>query len=256
MVRSCFMGCTQVILVTGFFLAVGGCGRGLFTSSGFRTTGEDGGAEGDTSIDVPANGDRPLVPDRQVPSDEPGSPDRQSPPDQPVRSDAPDAQATLDALVPGASTTQQVDYDGKLVTLGDAALDVPKGAFPSGAPNAVTLTLESTDGSLPGYAGAIGPIYSITKATAQWNAVTLRIRFTPSPSIPLNRVALAYQDTLARIWIYIPRSSYDTATGTVSGTVTDFSGTRLFAPVESCDETLEAGTACPGTLKCQGGACQ
>jgi hypothetical protein len=238
MVRPCLIGCTQVLLAAVTFFTVSGCGQGLFTSNAFRST--DGDAGPDSAIDGPGGGRDVLV-----------SPDRQAAPDQPVSSDT---QTTQDALVPGASTTQEVDYNGKLVTLGDAILDVPKGAFPTGAPNVVALTLESNDGTLPGYAGAIGPIYSITKTTAQWNSVTLRIRFTLNPSIPLDRVALAYQDTLAHLWILM-NASYDAAAGMVSGTVVDFSGTRLFAPVESCIESQDAGT-CPGPFKCQGGACQ
>ncbi len=143
--------------------------------------------------------------------------------------------------------------------LGDATLIVPRDAFAQ--PTTVTLTLISSDGTLAGYPGAIGPIFSLSKTDALGQPATLQkpatfeLNFAPADaSIPAERVALAYFDTQSNpnLWIAIADSSYDSGTGVLTGSVFEFSETRLFAPVESC----LAGQACPDPETCAGGACQ
>jgi hypothetical protein len=65
---------------------------------------------------------------------------------------------------------------------------------------------------------------------------------------------LAYFDIQANpnLWIAISQSSYDQTAGVLTGSVVEFSDTRLFAPVESC----LTGQACPDPEACGGGACQ
>jgi len=250
-----------IALAAGMALATSACGKGLFTTSGFVQVPADAGNDTDGAIYVPPPGDGPISPDRTAPPDLAGSrdlvvsPDLAVFPDLVVSSDrpaSPDQHPPPDAPGSDSSTTQVVDSRGSDLVLGDATLTLPKGAFADSPSAIVTLALEGTVATW-GYPGPVGPIFSITKNAILAIPATLSIHFKPDSSIPTARVELAYLDTLAAPNLWIPfNSSYDTATGTVTGTVVDFSGTRVFAPVESCSAIL----TCSGTLTCQGGACQ
>ena len=251
MVRPRFIGCIQVALAGWMTLAVCGCGKGLFTSRPFNEGPIDAAIEAgiiDTAIVVPpSDGSTPV--DTQPPVDARPTVDVRPPVDArpPV-----DGQPISDALLPGASTTESVDDIGKDIVLGAATLEI-RNAFSQ--TTSVTLTWESYGGSQLIYSGAIGPVFSIAKGAPLGVPALLRIHFVPPASIPVDRVALAYQDpmTSAHLWIFISRSSYDPASGEVSGSVVDFSGTRVYAPVELCSD---AQPSCPAGLGCQGGACQ
>jgi hypothetical protein len=231
-------------------LTAGACGNGLFTTSPLVIT-IDGGSEADGGADVPPNADGAA--DARPGADGRPSIDAPSAPDGPS-----------DSATPGSNWTAIVDWQGGEVDLGDASLIVPKEAFSQ--PTIVTLTLVSDDGRLDGYPGPIGPIYSVSKADAQQkadaqprpvplqHAASFTLAFRPADaSIPEDRVALAYLDTLARLWIIVSGSSYKAATGLVTGSVFDFSGTQLLAPIVSC---LIGGQTCSGGQTCLGGACQ
>ena len=264
MSRSCLSGCTQVALAACVTLAAGACGNGLFTASPF--TGGDSGAGADRPVEAPPVGDGPVSPAIDA------RPDQQAPSDAAADTTAPDAAApdaaVPDVTVPGSSATVVIDYPGGSVTLGNASVSatvvVPRGAFAQ--PANVTLTFvalapANDDGGQAGPSGPIGPIFSLSKTDALQRSVTLQspatfeLTFTPGDSsIPVQRVALAYLDTQSdpNLWIAISGSSYDAAARVLTGTVFEFSGTRLFAPVESC----LTGQACLAPETCQGGACQ
>jgi hypothetical protein len=251
---SCLSRCTQVAMAACLTLAASACGNGLFTAS--PTTGSDSGAGSDRPVDVPPTNDGPISP----------AVDRY--PDQPVPSDvaAPDATtpdaAAPDAAVPGSSATAIIDYPGGSVTLGNASVSatvvVPRGAFAQ--PANVTLTLVAfapvnDDAGTTGPSGPIGPIFSLSKTVTLQAPASVQLTFTPADtSIPAQRVALAYLNTQTdpNLWIAILPSSYNPTAGVLTGTVVEFSGTRLFAPVESCP----TGQACTAPETCQGGACQ
>jgi hypothetical protein len=213
---------------------------------------DDGGTEADGPVVIPPASDGPVV----IPpaSDALVSPAVDASPDQPV---------PPDGATPGSSSTKIIDWQGGVVDLGDAELIVPKEAFAQ--PTTVTLTLVSDDGKLEGYPGPIGPIFSASKADAQptdaqprpvplQHPASIKLSFRPAdPSIPEDRVALAYLEPLARLWIIVSGSSYDATAGVVTGSVFEFLGTRLFAPVESC---LLGGQICPGLQTCKAAACQ
>jgi hypothetical protein len=256
MSRPCFSGCTQVALAACMTLVASACGQGLFTTSPLVET-SDGGT-GDDGVVVPpvpdGSGAFDAFPNQEIPLDG-AAPDGAAP-----DGVAPDG-ATPDGLAPGSSRTQIVDSPGGDVTLGNATLSatvaVPRNAFAQ--PTIVTLTLISEDGGE--YPGSIGPIFSLSKTDALLRPVTLQkpatfnLSFTPADaSIPAQRVALAYYDTQSNpnLWIAITGSSYDSSTGVLTGSVFEFSETRLFAPVESC----LTGQACSAPETCQGGACQ
>lgn len=244
-----FCRCLQAALAAWMTLLASACGNGLFTPSRVGDDAGDGGASVDAA-DVAAPGTDGHALDVVAPeTDGPvfdASSDQQVPPD-----------SAADAIGPGASRTEIIDSPGGRVSLGNATLVVPRNAFAQ--PTAVTLTLMSSDGT--DYPGAIGPVFALSKTDALGSPVTLQkpatfeLNFTPADtSIPAARVALAYFDTQSNpnLWIAITGSSYDPGTGVLSGSVFEFSGTRLFAPVESC----LTGQACPDAETCGGGACQ
>ena len=242
MSRPHFHGCTRVALAAWMTLAAGACGKGLFTTSPLVETTGDGGIEADAAVIGSPDTDGPVSPTVDT------YPEDKAPPDS----------ATPDGATPGASSTEIIDWQGGDVYLGDASLNVPKEAFYQ--PTNVTLTLVSDDGKLDGYPGPIGPIYSVSKTDAQQrpvalqHAATFKLNFRPADtSIPENRVALAYLDTLARLWIIVSGSSYNAKTAVVTGSVFDFVGTQLLAPIVSC---LIGGQTCSGGQTCKGGACQ
>ena len=258
MSRPCFSGCTQVALAACMTLVASACGNGLFTASPF--TGGDSGAGSDRPVDVLPAGDGPISPAVDRYADQPSAPDATMP-----DAAAPDI-AVPDATVPGSSVTAIIDYPGGQVTLGNAAVSatvvVPRGAFAQ--PANVTLTLVAfapvnDDAGLAGPSGPIGPIFSLSKTDALQRSVTLQspasfqLKFTPADtSIPVQRVVLAYLQTNPNLWIAISPSSYDATTNVLTGSVFEFSETRLFAPVESC----LTGQACPDPETCGGQACQ
>ena len=244
-------------------LTASACGNGLFT---LGRVGHDGDANGDAADVIAPRPDGNVVdvvppkPDGRVVDVVPPQPDG---PVLPVFDASSDQQvlpdSAADAIGPGASRTGIIDSPGGQVPLGNATLVVPRNAFAQ--PTTVTLTLLSSDGTLAGYPGAIGPIFSLSKTDALGQPVTLQkpatfeLNFTPADtSIPAARVALAYWDTQSNpnLWIAIVGSSYDPGAGVVTGSVFEFAGTRLFAPVESC----LTGQTCPDPKACAGGACQ
>jgi hypothetical protein len=270
MSRPCFNRCTQIALAAWMTVAASACGKGLFTARPLPVDTGDGGTGADGPFDIPLASDGPespavdAYPDQEVASDAPvdGAMDR-TPDGEMDRA----ADGTADVPVPPSSATQIIDFPGSRVTLVNAAfsatLVVPRGAFAQ--PTIVTLTLVtpslvSDDGGLAPPPGPIGPIFSLSKTDALGRPVTLQnpasfeLVFTPADgSIPVQRVALAYLDqSNPNLWIAISGSSYNQATGVLSGSVVEFSATRLFAPVESC----LSGEACPDPKTCGGGACQ
>lgn len=266
MSRPCFNRCTQIALAAWMTVAASACGKGLFTARPLPVDTGDGGTGADGPFDIPLASDGPespavdAYPDQEVASDAPvdGAMDR-TPDGEMDRA----ADGTADVPVPPSSATQIIDFPGSRVTLVNAAfsatLVVPRGAFAQ--PTIVTLTLISADGSLGDHPGAIGPIFSLSKTDALLRPATLQkpavfeLRFTPvDTSIPAGRVALAYLDTQSNpnLWIVVSGSSYDATTGVLTGSVFEFSETRLFAPVLSC----LTGQACPDPETCGGGACQ
>ena len=265
MSRPCFSGCTQVALAAYLSVAASACGKGLFTAKPLIVDTGDAGTGADRPVDIPPANDGPVspavdaYPDQEVPSDAAvdGALDR-------AADGATDRAA--DGLVPGSSATQIIDFPGGQVTLANttfsATLIVPRGAFAE--PTIVTLTLVALtlvndDGGLAAPPGPLGPIFSLSKTDALGRPVTLQnlasfeLAFTPADgSIPVQRVALAYLQTNPNLWIVVSGSSYDASTGVLTGSVFEFSETRLFAPVESC----LTGQACSAPQTCQGGACQ
>ena len=237
-------------------LTASNCGRGLFAPGPVVDASGDSGTSVDAMDGVAPETDG-HAPDVVPPyTDGPILPVLDAYPDQQIVPDG-----TADAIGPGSSITVQIDSPGGDVPLGDATLIVPRGAFAQ--KTNVTLTLVGDDGTLADHPGAIGPIFSLSKTDALLGVevtlqqpATFQLRFTPADaSIPAQRVALAYLDTQSNpnLWIaIIPDSSYDARTGVLTGNVFDFSGTRLFAPVESC----LTGQACPDPETCGGQACQ
>ena len=144
------------------------------------------------------------------------------------------------------------------MSLGIATLYVPREAFAQKTD--VTLTLISDDGKVADHPGAIGPIFSLSKAAhtdAQQGSATLQIpatltlAFTPADtSIPLQRLTLAYLSTVSNPNLWIPISN--PSPGTISGSISEFFGTVWFAPVESCP----AGQSCPAPETCKSNVCQ
>jgi hypothetical protein len=260
MSRPCFHRCTQIALAAWIIVAASACGKGLFTNRPLVEP-KDGGTgsdrPADRAVDIPPvrdGSDGPVVdllPDQGIPSDV-------AAPDVTV-SDV----AAPDGPGPGSTATLTIDSPGGAVILGNATsgatVSVPRNAFAQ--PTLVTLTLISADGSLGDQPGAIGPIFSLSKTDALLRPATLQkpavfdLRFTPvDTSIPAGRVALAYLNTLSNpnLWIVVSGSSYDATTGVLTGSVFEFSETRLFAPVESC----LTGQACPDPETCAADACQ
>lgn len=253
-------------------LAAGACGKGLFTIPLVVTTG-DSGLQADEA--APPADDGPLGPadahaDQRVLAD--GAVDAtldttaDVPVDRPVDVFVPDS--APDGLAPGASITQVLDSPPGKFTLGDATLgatfSVTRGTFAQQTNvtlSLVALALPNDDAGLAAPSGAIGPVFSLSKTDTQGRDATLQTTATlaltfslADTSIPAQRVKLAYFDTQSNpnLWIAVLTSSYDPKTRVLTGDVFEFSGTRLFAPVESC----LTGLACPGVQTCQGGACQ
>ncbi|MGB8299313.1 MAG: hypothetical protein WCG85_28105 [Polyangia bacterium] len=240
-------------------LAAGACGKGLFTIPLVVTTGDSG-----------------LQADEAAPPGDDGSPAADARSDLRVSPDgAVDGPADLmgpdsapDGLGPGASVTQPLDFPGGDVTLGDATvgatLIVPRGAFAQQTNvtlSLITLALPNDDAGLAAPGGAVGPVFSLNKTDTQGRDATLQTTATlaltfslADTSIPAQRVKLAYFDTQSNpnLWIAIVTSSYNPTARVLTGDVFEFTGTRLFAPVESC----LTGQACPRVETCQGGACQ
>jgi hypothetical protein len=271
MSRPCF--CAQVVLTACVTLVAGSCGKGLFTTSPVLTG--DSGSRADEA--VPPGDDGPGLPaadtyfDQQVRSDarvDTATVDTATdvPVDGPVDVTVPDS--APDGLDPGASITKPLDSPPGFVTLGDATVSatfsVLRGTFAQRTNvtlSLVTLALPNDDAGLAAPSGAIGPVFSLSKtdelgrdATLQ-NSATLALTFPPvDSSIPAQRVKLAYFNTQSdpNLWIAVLTSSYDPATRTLTGDVFEFTGTRLFAPVESCTN----GQTCPDPETCGGEACQ
>jgi hypothetical protein len=279
MSRPHFCRCVQAALAVCMTLAASNCGQGLFAPEPVVDASGDGGTSVDAMDGVApeTDGRAPdgvaLEADGRAPDGFPPGTDGHAPdgvlpvtdvPILPVLDAYPDQQivpdSTADAIGPGSSITASIDFPGGDVSLGNATLTVPRGTFAQ--KTFVTLTLISDDGTLADHPGAIGPIFSLSKTDALGRDVTLQqpaifnLNFTPTDaSIPAQRVVLAYLDTQSNpnLWIAIlPDSSYDARTGVLTGSVFEFSGTRLFAPVESC----LTGQACPDPETCGGQACQ
>jgi|GEM_PF-2217390 hypothetical protein len=260
-------------------LAAGSCGKGLFNNG---VPSDDGGSRADQA--VPPGDDGPALPAADAYSDRQVLPDAavdavvdavvdaavDAPVDvavdAPVDAKVPDS--APDGLAPGASITKSMDYPENDVTLGDATVSakfsVRRGAFAQQTNvtlSLVTLAPPDDDAGLAAPSGAIGPVFSLSKtddqgldATLQ-NTATLALTFSlADSSIPTQRVKLGYFDTQSNpnLWIAISTSSYDATARVLTGEVFEFSGTRLFAPVESC----LSGEACTGLQTCRGEACQ
>jgi hypothetical protein len=224
---------------------------------------DEGATPGDDGPGLPAADARS---DQQLPSDATVDTAMDVPVDAPVDFFVPDS--APDALAPGASITKPLDSPPGFVTLGDATVGasftVTRGTFAQQSNvtlSLVTLALPNDDAGLAAPSGAIGPVFSLSKtdtlgrdATLQ-NPATLALTFLlADSSIPAQRVKLAYFNTQSdpNLWIAVLTSSYDPATRTVTGDVYEFTGTRLFAPVESCTN----GQTCPDPETCGGEACQ
>jgi hypothetical protein len=244
-------------------LGAGACGKGLFTLPLVVTTG-DGGLQADEA--APPGDDGPPAADAR--SDLRVSQDSAVDAAVDGPADVTGLDSAPDGLGPRASVTQTLDFPGGDVTLGDATvgatLIVLRGTFAQQTKvtlSLVTLALPNDDAGLAAPDGAVGPVFSLSKTDAQGRDATLQTTATlaltfslADTSIPAQRVKLAYFDTQSNpnLWIAIVTSSYNPTTRVLTGDVFDFSGTRLFAPVESC----LTGQACPGVETCQGGACQ
>jgi hypothetical protein len=258
-------------------LAAGACGKGLFT---IPLVGPgDGGLQADEA--APPGDDGPGSPaadghsDQQLPSDATVDTVKvdtaidsalDTPVDAPGDVRVPDS--APDGLAPGASITKPLDSPPGFVTLGDATVGatftVTRGTFAQQTNvtlSLVTLAPPDDDAGLAAPSGAIGPVFSLSKTDTQGldatlqNTATLALTFSlADSSIPTQRVKLGYFDTHSNpnLWIAISTSSYDPAARVLTGEVFEFSGTRLFAPVESC----LSGEACTGLQTCRGGACQ
>ncbi len=194
------------------------CGPGIYTYNRFPDAGGDDGRNAE-----------PLV----FPTD-----------------DATPGDASADLVGPNPSTTATVDWQGGDVVAGDGRLVIPKDVLATA--DAITVTQLSADGTLPGYRGAVGPVFSISKSAVFQRPASFELRLTPDPSIPVSRLALAYIDPNARLWLILSGSSYDANTGVISGVVNEFSSPWIVGPVLRCNAPGECGT----TAECQGGVCQ
>ena len=251
MSRPCF--CAQVALTTCMTLVTGSCGKGLFNNG---TLTVDGGSRADQA--VPPSDDGQRLPAGDVPSDRQAAPDVavDAPADVTVPDSAPEG------IAPGASITKFLDSPSGSIIFGDATLgatfSVQRGTFAQSTGitiGLVSLALPNDDAGLAVPAGPIGPVFSLSKDATLQDTATLAISFVlADASIPTDRIKLAYFYTLSdpNMWIAISRSSYDPTSRTLTGDVFEFTGTRLFAPVESC----ATGQACPGIETCGGEACQ
>jgi hypothetical protein len=266
MSRPHFCGCAQAALVACLTLTAGTCGNGLFAPGLALDANADGGtsidaadvarlvADGHAADGVSQNTDGRATDVVPLDADAPVLPVADAYPDQKL------SDGTSDGIAARPSITAKVDSPGGTIPLGDATLVVLRGTFPQ--ETFVTLTLISDDGTLADHPGAIGPIFSISKTDALGNDVTLQqpmifnLDFTSAnSSIPAQRITLAYLNTQSNpnLWIpIVPDSSHDAGADVLTGIVVDFSGTRLFAPVESC----LSGEACPDPEICGGGSCQ
>jgi hypothetical protein len=110
----------------------------------------------------------------------------------------------------------------------------------------------SADGTLPGYRGAVGPVFSISKTAVFQRPARFELKLAPDSSIPVSRLALAYIDPQARLWIILADSSYDPDTEVLSALINEFSSPWTIAPVLRCNSLAECGSA----TTCQGGVCQ
>jgi hypothetical protein len=236
MSRPRFYGWTQAALAAWVTLAAGACGKGLFNTSPLDITTRDGGSGVDRVDGVHPAADVQVLPTFDL-----------SPGDLSPLQDLPS-----DSAEPGSSTTKTIGNPDGAVTLGQATFSVDTGAFAQ--PTPVTLTWVEDSRPEARYPGPIGPIFEVTKAGPLRHQATFDLSFTPPDGIPLDRVVLAYFDIQANpnLWIAISQSSYDQTAGVLTGSVVEFSDTRLFAPVESC----LTGQACPDPEACGGGACQ
>lgn len=245
-------------------LAVGGCGKGLYTRAG-QFHGGDGGGGGTTDPGSSTGSGGAAGGGTGSGTGTGTSIDASVPPDSnPTK--VPDASPKLDGE-PGACKPELVSNGEKAdIRCGDATLTIPKESVPTGGPYRVTLSLVSTDGTLTltngdgtkqRYGGTIGPIYSISAEFSLRGTATLRIRVVPDASISPQRMGLAYVNTDSKIWVVAPESAFDASTNEVIGAVTNPSGKYYFAPVETCTREGQDGGACHlGSLKCKGEACQ
>jgi hypothetical protein len=167
----------------------------------------------------------------------------------------PTADAVADAIGPPLdgsqpSTTVTVDWQGGDIVTGDARLIIPKDVLASA--DDITLAQVSADGTLPGYRGAVGPVFTISKSAVFQRQARFELKLTPDPSMPVSRLALAYIDPKAHLWLILSDSSYDASTGLLSAVVNEFSSPWTVGPVLRCNSLAECGS---GTT-CQGGVCQ
>jgi hypothetical protein len=250
MSRPPFRKCAVLAACTA--LTASACGRGLYTGKPL-VEGADTGifADAGTVADVPP-ADLPVIDAPIFPGLDASS----------------DRRVSLDLVADvgsGSSITQGIDLVGGDVTLGIATFSVDRETFSQ--ETLVTLTLVSEDGKGADHPGAIGPIYSLSKTAktdAQEGSATLRklatliFAFTPAdPSIPAERLTLAYlsTDSNPTLWIPIskpPPTNPPLPPGDLAGSVSEFPQGRWFAPVESCT----AGQTCPDPLTCKSFACQ
>jgi hypothetical protein len=241
----------QVIAGALVALAVGGCGKGLYThASQFKDNDGSGGGVTDPGTGTGTGGGISTSPDAYAGD---GGSSRNS-----------DVAPKLDAA-PGACETNWISRgtDREIKCL-EATLTIPKDSIKSGGEWPVTLSLWSQDGILslpnedgfPQDYGTRSPIYMVSVSPEIfWSSVTLRIRAIPDSDIPPQRFGLAYVNTSSKCWIKPDSSSYDSANKQVVGTVNlnNGSGTYYFTPVETCEDT---GEPCQLGLTCKGGACQ
>jgi hypothetical protein len=209
------------------------CGKGIYTYPRFR--GDDAGPESKPSPDSrPANG-------------------RDAYPAEPQTVTPPDATTDLSSPPPDVGTpsaTATIDWQGGEVVAGDGRLVIPKDVLAS--EDLITLTQVSADGTLPGYRGAVGPVFSISKTAVFQRPARFELKLAPDSSIPVSRLALAYIDPQARLWIILADSSYDSSAEVISAVVNEFSSPWTIAPVLRCNSPAE----CDSTTACQGGVCQ
>jgi|GEM_PF-6552130 len=255
---------TVAALVAGMFWVA--CGQGIYT---YDRLADGSAGPVDLSSDVGTPSDA-LAPDGPIadasdgrvtvaegplvepPGVEPpgAEPPGAEPPgaEPPVQDASPDATAIVEAGNP--STTVTVDWQGGEVALGDGRLVIPKDVLAN--PDQITLTQLSADGSLPGYGGALGPVFSITKREVFQRPARFELKITLDPTIPVARLTLAYIDPNAHLWLIIPDSTYDSSTGILSAVVNEFSGTWIVGPLLRCNAPGECGSP----TACQGGVCQ
>ncbi len=156
--------------------------------------------------------------------------------------------ASLDGAEP--STTVTLDWQGGEIVAGDARLIIPKDVL-AGA-DEITLAQVSADGTLPGYGGAVGPVFSITKSAVFQRQARFELKLAPDPSLPASRLALAYIDPKAHLWLILSDTAYDASTGVLSTAVNEFASPWIVGPVLRCNAPGE----CSSGTTCQGGVCQ